>query len=79
VKLVKKNPRTGLRLTRTQCNRCQKSFPGKVLHADQAYCPDCQTVMDKENTRAKFAPAKHAPLASEPEVAEDSPAVTHQS
>jgi hypothetical protein len=66
VKAKKKNPRTGLPLTRTQCNRCQETFPGKVLPAERLYCPDCQTILDRETKRARFAPGRDAPASSEP-------------
>jgi ribosomal protein S27AE len=66
VKARKKNPRTGLPLTRTQCNRCGESFPGRVLHADQAYCPKCEIILDRETKRARFAPGRDAPAVNKP-------------
>jgi NAD-dependent SIR2 family protein deacetylase len=61
----RKHPRTGLALQRTQCVRCERSFPGRVLRADQAYCPECEQYLDKEVKAAKFAPAKRGPLIPE--------------
>ena len=61
---TRRHPRTGLKLTRTQCNRCGKSFAGRVLLADQAYCPECTgAIVDRENGRAKFAPGKQGTIA----------------
>ena len=60
----RKHPRTGAPLARTICNRCGRDFPGRVLRADAATCPDCTAILDRESKTARFAPAKRGPLTS---------------
>ena len=52
------SPRTGMPLARTMCNGCGKTFPGRVLPADRAYCPSCESKCDPESKRAMFAPGR---------------------
>ena len=60
---TRRHPRTGLRLARTLCNRCGRSFPGRVLLADQAYCPECTgAIGDPDLRTARFAPSRRGPL-----------------
>jgi hypothetical protein len=54
---MKRNPRTGHKLDRTTCNGCGKTFPGRVLPADRAYCPKCEG--DPESKAARFAPGRN--------------------
>jgi len=75
---MKKHRGEGAPAGYVQCPRCGKVWKfGKIL-SDAPDCPACRKG-DKESDRARFAPAKRGPLGSEPEVAEDSPIVTHQS
>lgn len=62
-----KNPRTGLALTRTQCNGagCTASCAGRLWPSDRHwYCPKCEgkTVGDKESRDARFAPSRRGPF-----------------
>jgi len=67
----RRHPRTGLRLARTLCNRCGKSFPGRVLLADQAYCPECTgAIGDRDSKAARFAPGKRGTIVPEAGTAE---------
>lgn len=49
-------------MTRTQCVRCHRTFPGRVLLADQAYCGECEQIMDREIKGARFAPGKRGTI-----------------
>jgi hypothetical protein len=56
-----RNPRTGLPLSRTQCNGrgCTATCAGRLWPADRHwFCPKCQAILDASESKAKFAPGR---------------------
>ena len=61
--MKRRKPGKVLMLTRTLCPLCGTSWSGAELLADADACPNCKKG-DKVERKAKFAPARNAPLTS---------------